>query len=209
MVVAELQTCIPPCTTVIPTNGILGSCTSPQPSGTTCSFQCNTNYVLSQSSSTCTLSSWSSLQTCIPPCVGVAPTYGNLGSCGAQQPSGTSCSFQCNTNYLLSQSSSVCTNSVWTSLQTCISPCTSVAPANGNLGNCPTIQVSGAPCLFQCNTNYVLSTSQTTCSNGAYTPQTCLNPCTSIPPPINGYLNTCSSGILSSGTSCQYACNWI
>jgi hypothetical protein len=53
-------------------------------------------------------------------------------------------------------------------------PCLVSAPANGALGNCPSVLPSGTECQFSCANGYALVGSATSCTDGNLTAQTCL-----------------------------------
>jgi hypothetical protein len=69
--------------------------------------------------------------------------------------------------------------------QTCTaSSCSVTAPANGTLGNCPSVLSSGNSCQFTCNSGFILSGATTSCTAGSLTAQTCAPPPSSTTAPI-------------------------
>jgi hypothetical protein len=84
--------------------------------------------------------------------------------------------------------------------------CTVNAPTNGTHGNCPASLPSGDSCQFSCNSGYLLEGSETSCTNGVLTAQTCMSSSCVVSAPQNGNYGSCSSSI-ASGNSCSIVCN--
>jgi hypothetical protein len=197
------------CSVTAPANGTLGTCTSPLPSGHSCTFACNEGYeIIGTVDLTCNNGVLSGQESCVPAsCSVTAPTNGTLGTCSSTLASGSECQFTCNSGYFLNGADTSCTNGVLTA-QTCTAgaSCSVTAPTNGYLGSCPTTLSSGGICQFQCASGYSLSGTDTSCTNGVLTAQTCTPSSCPVTAPTNGTLGTCSS-TLASGSECQFACN--
>ena len=165
------------CTLTPPANSTHGTCPSNNslPSGDSCTFACDAGYVLNGSNYSCTSGVLTGGETCTPAaCVVTTPADGTLGTCPSDLASGGSCQFTCDTGYTLNGAATSCSFGTLTA-QTCTaSSCTVTAPINGYLGTCSSTLASGASCQFTCDAGYTLVGSQTTCSDGSLSAQTCV-----------------------------------
>ena len=86
-------------------------------------------------------------------------------------------------------------------------PCdASVAPTNGNVGDCTGDLASGSSCQPTCDTGYTVS-GTSSCEAGQLTAATCEpSSCDASVAPTNGGVGNCT-GDLASGSSCQPTCN--
>ena len=126
-----------------------------------------------------------------------APEHGDVGDCPQQIQSNSTCQPTCDTGYVVSGVSRCengvliaanCTRSnstsAWTS-STSSSPSllfnstgvasgcnASVAPENGDVGNCTAFLANGAQCQPTCDSGYTVSGSST-CADGVLTAATC------------------------------------
>lgn len=122
------QQCLRVCPVAAPANGAFNNCPTSLASGASCSISCNDGYAVVGAATTCVDGSITS-QSCAPaPCPVASPTNGALNGCPASLPSGSSCTFSCNTGYTLSETSTSCLAGVLTA-QTCLTP-EEIAAAN-------------------------------------------------------------------------------
>eukprot|EP00939_MAST-03C_sp_MAST-3C-sp1_P001660 g1660.t1 len=137
----------------------------------------------------------------------VANIAANASACGGTDAFET-CTFACESGYTPSSSATCDGTGNWdTAALACFANCTSIsAPANGDMGQCPSSMISGDSCAFSCDAGFSLS-SNTTCVDGVVTNGQCEQDCVvSIAAPTNGAIGNCS-GTLASGSSCSVACN--
>ncbi|HEY3821388.1 MAG TPA: hypothetical protein VGL81_29680 [Polyangiaceae bacterium] len=161
------------CTVTAPSNGTLGTCPGSLASGTNCQLACNTGFQLTGAATSCAYGDLTA-QTCgADSCTVTAPTNATLGTCPSTLTSGSSCQIQCNSGYTSTGTATSCLDGSLTEQVCTPSPCTVTAPANGTLGNCPSVLATDATCQFTCNPGYTLTGASTTCHYGILESQTC------------------------------------
>ena len=160
--------CSPVCTVVAPANGTLGACPGTLQHNETCTPACDTGFMLS-GESTCNDGTFVPA-VCLAPCTVVAPANGTLGNCTQELQSGETCTPECDSGYVLS-GESTCNDGTFVPA-VCLAPCTVVAPANGQLGNCTQKLPRGETCTPSCDAGFTLS-GLIMCDKGTLQPAFC------------------------------------
>ncbi len=144
------------------------------------------------------------------------PPHADIGNCGTQLSSGSTCSISCTSaGYSLQGAAYSCANGVVSGgPQVCSpNPCSaalSTAPSNGDIGTCGGAMVSGSSCSITCSNRYSITGPNYQCAAGTITggPQSCAPlPCSApvTAAPSNGMLGSCGVP-LASGASCSIDC---
>ena len=197
-----------------PDNGKLGTCaditTTKMNSGDTCDFECNQGYTLTGEKTKCYLGTLTE-QTCEPKsCPIVNPTNGGAGDCPTDElaHNGT-CTPTCDTGYTLSttKSTTSCSYGVLTKAECLPDSCdASVAPRDGDVGNCTSELASGSECTPTCKKGYTLS-GKTSCSAGTLSPASCEpSTCDASTATKNSVINDKCTTELAHGSECEPTC---
>ena len=105
-------------------------------------------------------------------CTVVAPANGTLGACPGTLQHGETCTPACNSGHVLSGESACNDGTLVPAV--CLPPCTVVAPANGQLGNCTQELPRGETCVPSCDAGFTLSGSLTCDGGGTLQPAFCM-----------------------------------
>lgn len=206
------------------------ACSSVRPfEGTSCSVVCDSGYSLPGGGNTQQVScnmggTWSDgLIDCIKTCSGLVASANLAISpslCTGTPYDGTMCNFQCADGYTLQgHSYSVCdSDGSWShTVPTCVQHCNTLPTVmNGRLtsdtGDCQN-PVHGTKCSLICDSGFIQSNDDTTCTNGAWTNNPtnfkCLRSCPPLSTPNGSWSPAgCSTGSYDlSDDSCTLTCN--
>ena len=142
-------------------------------------ISCNGGYTVVGTDTVCSAGVFTNSQSCAGnSCPLFVPQNGDLSTCPSVLLNGDSCSMNCRSGYvILGGAFTGCTAGLTTPLQSCgAQPCnlTNLVPPHGSVGSCSTLLDSGGSCSMTCERGYALNASQTSCSLGVATSQTCL-----------------------------------
>mmetsp|Transcript_104815 Transcript_104815/g.165483 ORF Transcript_104815/g.165483 Transcript_104815/m.165483 type:complete len:1264 (-) Transcript_104815:141-3932(-) len=166
--------------------------------GDSCTSQCEAGYVPTVPNLSC------GLDVLVPqtfacaeqPCQATsAPLHGDMGDCGGQLASGTSCSFGCDDGYTLS-GPSLCYLGNLSQASCEPASCIVTRTEHGQPGSCPDVLAHSASCEHSCDEGHAVR-EKTSCEFGKLTSLWFI---------ANGSFGNCTS-VLNSSAECDLTCD--